>query len=66
MGIFKTIDERGQIWAHRMRMLRQVIRIGAALSLSLATISFSYKMHQISVFYYQAGRYFWKAKELNS
>lgn len=65
MGIFKTIAEGGQIWAHRMRMLRQVIRIGAALSLSLATLSLGYKMLQIPTFYYQAAWYFGKAKALS-
>lgn len=66
MGLFKTIAEGGQIWAHRVRMVRQVARIAIFCSLMLGFGSFSYQMTQISKFYYQSVWYYLKSQFLNS
>lgn len=62
MGLFKTIAEGGQIWAHRVRMVRQVIRIAFFVSLASATSFFVFHMASLPKFYYQAGWYYGKVQ----
>jgi type IV conjugative transfer system coupling protein TraD len=66
MGFFKTIAEGGQIWAHRVRMLRQVIRIAVFASLTIGIVFFADRMAQIPTVYYQAAWYYGKAQLLGS
>lgn len=61
MGLFKTIAEGGQIWAHRVRMLRQVIKIAILSSLTIGVIFCAYKMALTPKVYYQAAWYYGKA-----
>lgn len=61
MGLFKTIAEGGQIWAHRVRMVRQVVRIAVLSSLAIAGVFFSYRMAQVPKVYYQSAWYYGKA-----
>lgn len=66
MGFFKTITEGGQIWAHRIRMARQVLKMGICVSLILGSGFFSYRLISISQFHYQALFYYWQAKHLSA
>jgi len=61
MSLFKTIAEGGQIWAHRIRMFRQVIRIAILLSLTIGGASFVYRMTKFPKLYYQAIWYYGKS-----
>ena len=61
MGLFKTIAEGGQIWAHRVRMVRQVVRIAILSSLAISGVFFSYRMAQVPKVYYQSAWYYGKA-----
>ncbi len=64
MGIFKTIAEGGQIWAHRVRMVRQVVRIAMLSSLAIGISFFGYRMVQIPKIYYESAWYYGKAQFL--
>ena len=64
MGLFKTIAEGGQIWAHRVRMVRQVVRIAVLLSLTVGAAFFAYRMSQFPKLYYQTAWYYGKANLL--
>ncbi len=66
MGLFKTIAEGGQIWAHRVRMVRQVVKIAVLASLGLGIAFFAYRMAQIPKVYYQSAWYYGKAQFLGS
>ncbi|HVX00602.1 MAG TPA: type IV secretion system DNA-binding domain-containing protein, partial [Candidatus Babeliaceae bacterium] len=66
MGIFKTITEGGQIWAHRVRMAKQVLKIASFVSLVLGIAFFYYRLSQIPLLHYQAAQYYLSAKILNS
>ncbi len=61
MGLFKTIAEGGQIWAHRVRMLRQVCRVAIIVSLVLGTVFLAIQMLRIPSVYYKAAFYYGKA-----
>lgn len=66
MGILKTITEGGQIWAHRVRMAKQVLKIASSVSLILALIFFAVKFMQIPAHHYQASFHYIHAKYLSS
>ncbi len=54
MDILKTVIEGGQIWTHRIRMAKQVLRIAFLLSLLIGSISFLFFSSRIPLIYYQA------------
>lgn len=54
MDLLKTVIEGGQIWTHRIRMAKQVLRVSLLLSLFFASISFVYFASQIPLVYYQS------------
>jgi len=62
VGLFKTIAEGGQIWAHRVRMVRQVARIAILASLAIGIVFFAYRMAQVPKVYYQSAWYYGKAQ----
>lgn len=66
MNILKTITEGGQIWAHRVRMAKQVLKIASTVSLFLMLAFFCYRLTQIPALHYQASVYYLNAKFLNS
>lgn len=57
MSIIHTITEGGQVWTHRMRMLKQVVRIAFILSFLIALALFIYKMSLLDNIYYRASWY---------
>lgn len=62
MSLFGVLIEGGQTWAHRMRMLRQVIRLACTLSLTVSIVVFVSLMLTIPSFLYQATWYHLKAR----
>lgn len=62
MGLFKAIAEGGQIWAHRVRMLRQVIKIVSLISTICAIGIFILLLVQTPKVYYQSLWYYGKAQ----
>ena len=66
MGIFKTITEGGQIWAHRVRMAKQVFKITSAIYLVIGLLFFTYKLTLIPALHYQASLHYVSAKYLSS
>lgn len=66
MTIIHTITEGGQIWAHRVRMLKQVIKIALSISLLLWVAIFAYYMYQLPTVLYQAAYYNLEANVLTS
>jgi len=65
MRILKTITEGGQIWAHRVRMAKQVLKIASLTSLLLIGLFFLGSMLQIPSVHYQASAYYLKAQILS-
>lgn len=65
MGFFKTITEGGQIWAHRTRMAKQVLKIAIFTSVFIGVSFFCYRLAQIPKVYYQAFGYHLKAQILS-
>lgn len=57
MSIVHTMTEGGQIWTHRIRMLKQVLKIAVGLSLLVWVICFSYAMKKLPSLVYQASWY---------
>lgn len=66
MGLFKTVAEGGQIWAHRVRMLRQVLKTISLISFTTAGLVFTGLIIQIPKVYYQSVWYYGKSKVLKS
>lgn len=64
MELLKTITEGGQIWAHRVRLAKQVFKIASYISLCVVVLIFCYKLTQIPTLYYQATGYYLKASVL--
>ncbi|HNA62639.1 MAG TPA: type IV secretion system DNA-binding domain-containing protein [Rhabdochlamydiaceae bacterium] len=62
MRILKTITEGGQIWAHRVRMTKQVLKIASLTSLVLIGLFFLGSMLQIPFMLYKASAYYLKAQ----
>jgi type IV conjugative transfer system coupling protein TraD len=61
MNVIKTIAEGGQIWAHKIRMIRQVIKIAIMASMTVGIAIFVYKMVNVPSMYYQALWHYIKA-----
>jgi|LakMenEpi03Aug12_release.lakeMendotaPanAssembly.Ray.scaffolds.fasta_scaffold03135_25 type IV conjugative transfer system coupling protein TraD len=61
MGLAKTLTEGGQIWAHRLRMLRQVVKLTIIFSLLLGFIFFLFKISILPKEYFESVLYFYKA-----
>lgn len=61
MSLVKTVTEGGQIWAHRIRMTKQVIRIAFMLSGVVASCYFAFLMSRVPVCRYQSIGYYVKA-----
>ena len=64
MEVFKTITEGGQIWAHRIRMAKQVVKIAFFTSFMIGIVFFGFRMYQIPSLHYQALGYYVKAQLL--
>ena len=62
MGILSTIAEGGQTWAHRMRMLRQLVKIAVISAILLGTSFFAYKVINLDRSILFGGWYHVKAK----
>jgi type IV conjugative transfer system coupling protein TraD len=61
MNILSVLAEGGQTWAHRVRMIRQVIKIAVMSSLFVGILVFAVKMTKINHIYYQALWYYGKS-----
>ena len=57
MGTIQTLTEGGQIWAHRMRMFKQVMKISIYFSCFIWIAVFAYSMCQFPFIMYQAAWY---------
>lgn len=66
MEILKTITEGGQIWAHRVRMAKQVLKIASSVSCILAFTFLGCRLVQIPSLNYQASLHYIHAKFLSS
>lgn len=66
MGLLKTMTEGGQIWAHRVRLAKQVLKIASTLSLFFALVLFVYQLSQIPKLHYQATSYYLQSTFFNS
>lgn len=66
MSLLKTVTEGGQIWAHRVRMTKQVLRVAFFASNLVALAYFSYLMSQVPFFYYNVAWYYAKAHFANN
>ncbi len=64
MGIFKTITEGGQIWAHRVRLAKQVFKTASFISLVFVIVCFGIRLTLIPPIYYKATAYYTKASLL--
>ncbi len=62
METFKKLAAGGQTWAHRMRMLKQVIRIGFLLSIAPGVFYFGFFLYQQPQENYKAFYYLAKSK----
>ncbi len=65
MNLFRTLAEGGQTWAHRVRMVRQVIKIALNFSLLIAAIIFVINISKIGPRLFQGSWYYAKAHTLN-
>ena len=61
MSLLKTATEGGQIWAHRVRMTKQVVRFAMLASIVASFVYFAYQMSCIPTVYYQSAWYYAKA-----
>ena len=64
MGILKTITEGGQIWAHRVRMIKQVLKIASYVSLVISALFFVFHIFKLPFNFYQASWHYLNAKFL--
>ena len=62
MGLFKTIAAGGQTWAHRIRMLRQVIKIGFLVAVVPTLAYLGWFLYSQPIENYKAFYYFGMAK----
>ncbi len=65
MGLFKTITEGGQLWAHRVRLAKQVLKIASTISLVAVVVIFGCKLIKIPKLYFQATGYYIQASVLS-
>ena len=54
MGILSTISEGGQTWAHRVRMLRQVVKVGLLCGVLTGALFFGIKVYRLPSTRFQA------------
>lgn len=69
MGLLKTITEGGQLWAHRVRMAKQVLKIATYVYLVISALFFYYRLTTIPAVYgpcYQASLHYINAKFLSN
>jgi type IV conjugative transfer system coupling protein TraD len=64
MSLIETITEGGQTWAHRIRMLRQVIKLAMMFSFIIGLIVFVCLLLDKPLFLYQSTWYYLKANTL--
>src|ERR1700722_13883727 len=64
MSLFGTLAEGGQTWAHRIRMLRQVLKLAMLVSLTLSAIVFISLMLRLHPVLYQSVWYHMKSSTL--
>jgi type IV conjugative transfer system coupling protein TraD len=62
LKIFQTLAEGGQTWAHRVRMVRQVIKIAYTFSFLIALIYFGYNTFRLDHSLYENAYYCIKAE----
>lgn len=62
MGSIHAFVEGGQTWAHRIRMVRQVMKVAAYFSFTFALAIFIASMSRLDSAYYQASYYHLKAR----
>ncbi len=65
MSILSAIAEGGQTWAHRMRMLRQVIKIAVLFAFLTGSAVFVLQMSKIDGLYYKSSWYYIKASTMD-
>ena len=59
--VLSTLAEGGQTWAHRVRMVRQVVKIALTLSFSVGCIYFLYQNYMIDLNYHISFWYYLKS-----
>ncbi|MDN3505462.1 MAG: ATPase, T2SS/T4P/T4SS family [Rhabdochlamydiaceae bacterium] len=59
-GLLKSLAQGGQILAHRVRMVRQVLKMALIISLSISIIFFALELLKIPVKQYQGTWYYYK------
>lgn len=64
VSFFGTITEGGQTWAHRIRMLRQVIKLAMTFSFIIGLIVFVCLLLDKPLFLYQSTWYYLKASTI--
>lgn len=64
MGFVQTLTEGGQTWAHRVRMLKQVIKLAFGVSLCVGLAFFTIAMWKVPKTTYQGLWYYTKAQVL--
>lgn len=57
MRFFQTLAEGGQTWAHRVRMVRQVLKIALSFSLLTSALFAFYLFMQVNPLLFQSGYY---------
>ncbi len=61
MDIFSILSKGGQTWAHRIRMLRQVLKIIGSICLAVSLFIFGSLMINLHFFFYESAYYYAKA-----
>lgn len=61
MGVLAVLAEGGQTWAHRVRMVRQVLKIAFLVAFAIGFVHFAYQMQELNEGYYQTLWYYIKA-----
>lgn len=62
MHLLHAIAEGGQTWAHRVRMVRQVVKIALMMALTLSIAVVAYESSKLDPIYYQSFWYQQKAQ----
>lgn len=57
MRFFRTLAEGGQTWAHRVRMVKQVLKIAISFSFLISVIYAGYLFSNVNLLYLQSGYY---------
>lgn len=64
MSLFGTITEGGQTWAHRFRMLRQVVKLASLASFIICLMLFASLLLKVPLMSYQSTWYYAKANTI--